>query len=79
MSPFLFDADLAATDLGRRVRSTTSVRDAIADNAASLIADYAAARAAGRLDVMALIRNHAEAIDPELLAELDGFDYPAAA
>jgi hypothetical protein len=29
--------------------------------------------------MQALIRDHAAAIDPELLAELAGFDYPAAA
>lgn len=31
MSPFLFDADLARTDLGRWVRSTTTVADALDD------------------------------------------------
>jgi hypothetical protein len=31
MSPFLFDADLASTDLGRLVRSTTTVTDALDD------------------------------------------------
>ena len=31
MSPFIFDADLANTDLGRWVRSTTTVSDALDD------------------------------------------------
>jgi hypothetical protein len=31
MSPFIFDADLARTDLGRWVRSTTTVADALDD------------------------------------------------
>ncbi|MGW5197343.1 hypothetical protein [Streptomyces spiralis] len=80
MSPFLFDADLATiTDLAARRRERTTVIDAMADHAASVIADYAAARAAGQTDLAALIRDHAEAIDPQLVAELDGFDYPAAA
>ncbi|MFC8065473.1 hypothetical protein [Streptomyces sp. NPDC057293] len=78
MSPYLIsDADLAATtDLGRLRRERTLVADA---HAASLISDFAEARAAGRGDLMDLIRDHAYAIDPDLVAELDGFDYPAAA
>ena len=75
MSPFLSDADLAVTDLGRHVRSTTTVGDAMADTAAALIVDFAKARSNGRTDLMALIRDHAEAVDPDLA----GFDYPAAA
>ncbi|WP_369274493.1 hypothetical protein AB5J55_35250 [Streptomyces sp. R11] len=31
MSPFIFDADLASTDLGRRVRSTTTIADLFGD------------------------------------------------
>ena len=31
MSPFLFDADLARTDLGRWVRSTTTVESVLDD------------------------------------------------
>lgn len=79
MSPFLFSADLARTELGRRVRSTTTVGDALDDQIARLFSEYGAAIASGRHDVADLIRDHAKAIDPSLLAELDGFDYPAAA
>jgi hypothetical protein len=32
MSPFLFSADLAATDLGRHVRATTTVADLFGDD-----------------------------------------------
>jgi len=46
---------------------------------ADLIDEFAEARAAGRHDRMNEIRDRAYAIDPELVAELDGFDYPAAA
>ncbi|MEU6365739.1 hypothetical protein ABZ876_08280 [Streptomyces sp. NPDC046931] len=45
----------------------------------ALFAEYGAALADGRRDVADLIRDHAEAIDPTLVDELDGFDYPAAA
>lgn len=76
MSPFLFDADLARTELGGLRRKATTVSDAYA---ASIIDDYLAARADSDRAQMALIRDHAYAVDPELLAELDGFDYPAAA
>lgn len=79
MSPFLFSADLAATDLGRFARTSTTVADANDAYAAQLIDEYRVARAAGNSEQMNLIRDHAFAIDPELLAELDGFDYPAAA
>ncbi|MER6350618.1 hypothetical protein ABT186_01880 [Streptomyces sp. NPDC001634] len=77
MSPFvLSDADLAATELGRKRRATTTVADA---TIAALFADYADARAAGRHDVAQLVLDHAYAIDPALVDELAGFDYPAAA
>ncbi|MFF0777071.1 hypothetical protein [Streptomyces sp. NPDC003720] len=79
MSPFISSADLAATDLGRHVRSTTTVGDALDDTVAGLFADYATALRTGRTDVAQLIRDHAEAIDPALVDELAGFDYPAAA
>lgn len=79
MSPFLFSADLASTDLGRRVRSSTTVGDALDGSIARLFAEYGAAIASGRHDVAGLIRDHAKAIDPALVDELDGFDYPAAA
>lgn len=79
MSPFLFSADLGATEMGRQARKQTLVSDALDTYAAQLITEYRDARAVGRLDLMNLIRDHAFAIDSELLAELDGFDYPAAA
>lgn len=79
MSPFISSADLAVTDLGRHVRATTTVGDAMADTAAALIVEFARALQDGRTDLAELIRDHAEAVDPELLAELDGFHYPAAA
>lgn len=76
MSPFLFDADLANTELGALRRQSTTVSDAYA---ASILDDYLAARAAGDGEQMSLIRDHAHAVDPQLVDELDGFDYPAAA
>ncbi|QTD97001.1 hypothetical protein [Streptomyces cyanogenus] len=79
MSPFLSSADLAVTDLGRHFRSTITVGDAVDANVAALFVDYATALRTGRTDVAGLIRDHAAAIDPGLVDELDGFDYPAAA
>lgn len=79
MSPFLFDADLGATQLGRKARESTSVAEAGDSYAAQLISEFLEARADRRLDLMQLIRDHAAAIDPQLVDELDGFDYPAAA
>jgi hypothetical protein len=79
MSPFIFDADLAATALGSKRRAATTVADANDQHIVELFAEYRDARAAGRDDLLNLIRDHAFAIDPQLLAELDGFDYPAAA
>ncbi|MGW1160387.1 hypothetical protein ACWD48_19645 [Streptomyces sp. NPDC002519] len=77
MSPYLIsDADLAVTELGALRRARTTVADA---HIASLFADYADARKAGRPDVAQLVLDHAYAIDPSLLDELQGFDYPAAA
>lgn len=70
MSPFLFDADLASTDLGRRARKTALVPTAL--SITDLFAEYAAAGRARRAEIRL-------AADPGLLAELDGFDYPAAA
>ena len=76
MSPYLFSADLAATDLGRRARATTTVAEAAVLSISDLFGEYAEARAAGDLTRMRQLRLDA---DPELIAELDGFDYPAAA
>lgn len=80
MSPFLFDADLASTTvLASRRRESTSVVDASDAYVAQLFGEYRDAVAAGNRELMALIRDHAYAIDPLLPSELDGFDYPAAA
>ncbi|MFF7329690.1 hypothetical protein [Streptomyces sp. NPDC008150] len=79
MSPFLSDADLAGTELGARRRRATTIGDAADAHAATLIGEYLTARAEGRTDVMQLIRDHAFAVDPDLLHEFDGIDYPAAA
>lgn len=80
MSPFLFDADLAATtQLADKRRAKTSVGDAEDAYIASLFTDYAQAIRSGRSDVAALIRDHAAEIDPSLVDQLAGFDYPAAA
>lgn len=51
----------------------------VADRRPSLINEFLAARAAGRSDRMNEIRDHAQQSDPDLLAELDCIDYPAAA
>ena len=80
MSPFISDADLAATtDLAARRRESTTVGEAVDAHAASLIDEYRDALTAGRTELLNLIRDHAYAIDPGLLDELDGFHYPAAA
>lgn len=79
MSPFLFDADLARTDLGSKRRASTTVAEATSTAIADVFADYANAVAAGDFDRMGLIREHAAALDEGLVDELDGFDYPAAA
>jgi hypothetical protein len=76
MSPFLFSADHAATELGRHARATTSVADASVLSISDLFADYAAAVARGDRARVAEIRL---AVSPDLLAELDGFNEPAAA
>lgn len=79
MSPFISDVDLGATEIGKKARALMSVSDADDAYAAQLINEFLTARANGRLDQMQLIRDHAEAIDPQLVDELDGFNYPAAA
>ena len=76
MSPFLFSVDHATTDVGRAARATTTVAEATVLSISDLFDDYAEARQAGDLDRMRQIRKGA---DPALLAELKGFDYPAAA
>ncbi|MGW0904990.1 hypothetical protein [Streptomyces sp. NPDC002853] len=79
MSPFLSDADYGVTELGRKARAAVTVAEADDAYSAHVIDEFLAARAESRFDLMQLIRDHAEAIDPDLLAELDGLDYPAAA
>ena len=81
MSPFLIsDADLAATTpLAAKRRARITVAEASDAHAATILADYLAARSVGDREQMALIRDNAAAIDPGLVDELDGFDYPAAA
>lgn len=79
MSPFLFDVDLAVTDLGRRRRANVTVGEATEDHIADLFAEFAQALRDGDFGRMQLIRDHAGELDPTLVDELDGFDYPAAA
>ena len=76
MSPYLFSADLAVTDLGRKARANTTVAEAMVLSITDLFGEYAKARGDGDLNLMRQIRAVADA---ELLDELDGFDYPAAA
>ncbi|MET7924756.1 hypothetical protein ABZT43_12320 [Streptomyces sp. NPDC005349] len=68
----LIDADLAVSELGkaRRARMTVDVQ---------IVDAYLAARADGDRKQMQTLRRNAAALDPTLLAEFDGFDYPAAA
>lgn len=81
MSPYLIsDADLArTTPLGALRRLRTTVADASDAYAASILADYLKARSDGDSDLMGLIRDNAATVDPQLVDEIDGFDYPAAA
>ena len=44
-----------------------------------VFAEYAEARRSGDPDRMAAVRTYAASLDDALVAELDGFDYPAAA
>lgn len=76
MSPYLFSADLGATEIGRRARANTTVAEASVLSISDLFGEYAKARKVGDLALMRQIRQVADA---GLLAELDGFDYPAAA
>ncbi|MBZ6207499.1 hypothetical protein ACH4NO_18205 [Streptomyces olivaceus] len=75
MSPYLFSADHAAAD-GGAARASMTVADASVMSISDLFADYAAAVARGDRARVATIRL---AADPDLLAELDGFNEPAAA
>ena len=72
MSPYLFSAD-HATLTGGVDRAMTLVPAALSISSISdLFAEYAAASRARRAEIRL-------AADPELQAQLDGFDYPAAA
>lgn len=75
MSPYLFSADLAHTDLGRRARANTTVAEASVLSISDLFAAYGAAVASGDRGRVTAIRL---AADPELLDELDGFNYLVA-
>jgi hypothetical protein len=79
MSPFLFSADHAHTDLGRRFRTAVSVAEALTMSISEVFAEYAEARQSGDPARMAAVRDYAAGLDADLVAELDGFDYPAAA
>jgi hypothetical protein len=68
----LFDADIAVTELGRKRRALMPVDAQIVDS-------YLAARSDGDREQMRLLRRNAFALDPQLVDELDGIDYPAAA
>ncbi|MER6534331.1 hypothetical protein ABT215_11070 [Streptomyces sp900105755] len=72
MSPFLFDADLASTDLGRKARAVTLVATLPVLSISDLFAEYAAASRTRRAEIRL-------AADPELREQFDGFNYPAAA
>ncbi|MBZ6102737.1 hypothetical protein [Streptomyces olivaceus] len=76
MSPYLSSADDAHTATGSRLRAVTLVADLHVMSISDLFADYAAAVARGDRARVATIRL---AADPDLLAELDGFNEPAAA
>ncbi|MFD5221403.1 hypothetical protein ACFWMH_27560 [Streptomyces tendae] len=79
MSPFLISADLGSTEIGLKARKVTSVADALTLSIADLFAEYADARQSGDSARMDAVRNYAAGLDADLVAELDGFDYPAAA
>ncbi|WP_432137632.1 hypothetical protein [Streptomyces sp. bgisy154] len=79
MSPYLFSADHAHSDLGVRLRTAVTVAEALTMSISEVFAEYADARRTSDLPRMAAIRDYAAALDDSLLAELDGFDYPAAA
>ncbi|CAM5665466.1 hypothetical protein KAURM247S_02330 [Kitasatospora aureofaciens] len=80
MSPFLFSADHANSDLGVRFRSSITVAEALTMSISEVFAEYAEARKAGDRVWMAAVLDYAAGLDPELVDELTGFDrYPAAA
>lgn len=79
MSPYLFSADHAHTDLGERFRTSITVAEALTMSISELFSEYADAIRSGDPARMAAVREYAAGLDGDLLAELDGFDYPAAA
>ncbi|NYV73140.1 hypothetical protein [Streptomyces sp. UH6] len=79
MSPYLFSADLGRTEIGLKARTITTVAEALTLSISDLFAEYVDARRTGNVARMAAIREYAADLDSDLLAELDGFDYPAAA
>lgn len=79
MSPFLFSADHGRTDLGERLRAEVTVTEALTMSVSEVFAEYADALRSGDPARIAAVRDYAAGLDPELGAELDGFDYPAAA
>lgn len=79
MSPFLFPADHGRTDLGERFRAAITVAEAMTLSISEVFAEYAEALRSGDPARMAAVRDYAAGLDADLLAELDGFDYPAAA
>jgi hypothetical protein len=72
MPPYLFSADFGATELGRKARASVTVAEVSVLSITDLFAEYAAASRARRAEILL-------AADPQLRAELAGFDYPAAA
>jgi hypothetical protein len=70
MSPFLFSATVIASSVDAPKPLTVEEQ---------LVADWMAAREDDDRDRMTSLRMFARAINPDLVAELDGFDYPAAA
>ncbi|MFF9309947.1 hypothetical protein ACF1BS_03460 [Streptomyces sp. NPDC014748] len=79
MSPYLLSADLGSTDIGLKARAATTVDAAEALSTTLLFAEYASAVRAGDAELIEEIRGYVTSVDSSLLAELDGFDYPAAA
>jgi hypothetical protein len=79
MSPYLFSADHGTTDLGARFRSAITVDEALTLSISEVFAEYAEARQSGDPARMAEVRAYAAAVDTQLVDELAGFDYPAAA
>lgn len=75
----VFDADLAVTELGVQRPGRTTVGEAHDAAVAEQFAEFTQAREAGDGARQAEILDHAYALDPGLVDELLGFDYPAVA